>query len=115
MTTPAQSQPANDRTARLNMRISPDALDTLREAAAAQQQDVTSFVLGAAMERARDVLLTDRVMRLSPAGMDQIEAALDAEPRVIPELAAAIRKSRAQFGPRLWSPPSNVSEADTPR
>src|SRR5665647_2816060 len=41
-----------DRSARLNMRISPDALESIREAASAQQQDVTSFVLGAAMEQA---------------------------------------------------------------
>ena len=94
MTSPT---PAADRTARLNMRISPEALDTIREAAAAQQQDVTSFVLGAAMERAGDVLMSDRVMRLSPAEMVQIEAALDEEPHVIPELAAAIRKVREQF------------------
>ena len=84
-----------ERSSRLNMRISPDALALIREAAAAQQQDVTSFVLGAAMERAREVLMTDRVMRLSPAGMDQIEAALTEEPHVIPELAAAIRTVRA--------------------
>ncbi len=97
-----------ERTARLNMRISPDALDTLREAAAAQQQDVTPFVLGAAMERARDVLMSDRVMRLTPAEMDQIEAALDEEPRVIPELAEAIRKVREQFGDQATRTPANA-------
>lgn len=96
MTTPAQNPATSERTARLNMRISPDALETIREAAAAQQQDVTSFVLGAAMERARDVLMEDRVLRLSPAGMEQIETALDEEPRVVPELAALIRSVRAQ-------------------
>ncbi len=50
------------------------------------------------MERACDVLMSDRVMRLTPAETDQIKAALDEEPRVIPELAAAIRKVREQFG-----------------
>lgn len=100
MTSPTQTPNTTDRTARLNMRISPEALATLREAAGAQQQDLTSFVLGAALERARDVLMSDRVMRLTPAEMDQIEAALDEEPRVIPELAAAIRKVREQFGDR---------------
>lgn len=100
--------PTTDRTARLNMRIAPDALDTIREAAAAQQQDVTSFVLGAAMERARDVLMSDRVMRLTPAEMDQIEAALDEEPRVIPELAEAIRKVREQFGDQATRTPANA-------
>jgi len=42
-----------ERTARLNMRIAPDALETIREAAIAQQQDITGFALGAAMDRAR--------------------------------------------------------------
>ena len=82
---------APDRSARLNMRISPDALESIREAASAQQQDVTSFVLGAAMERARAVLVEERLLELTPTEMAQIDAALDEEPRVVPELARLIR------------------------
>ena len=85
-----------DRSARLNMRISPDALESIREAASAQQQDVTSFVLGAAMERARAVLVEERLLELTPTEMAQIDAALDAEPRVVPELARPIRAARGQ-------------------
>lgn len=85
-----------ERSARLNMRLSPDALETIREAAAAQQQDVTSFVLGAALDRARGVLLDDRVMRLTASEAERLEAVLDAEPRVIPELAALIREVKGQ-------------------
>ena len=81
---------ATVRSERLNMRVSPDALATIREAAAAQQQDVSAFVLGAALEHARDVLLRDRVIHLTPRELDQVDAALDAEPRVLPELAALI-------------------------
>jgi uncharacterized protein (DUF1778 family) len=44
------------RTARLNMRLTPDALELLREAARQQNQDITTFVLSAALERTRDVL-----------------------------------------------------------
>jgi len=84
-----------DRSARLNMRVAPEALTMIRQAAAAQQQDVTSFVLGAAMDQARSVLLTERVMRLTPAEAAQIDAALQAEPRVLPELAGLIRDARA--------------------
>lgn len=84
----------SDRSARLNMRVSPEALTMIREAAAAQQQDVTSFVLGAAMDQARSVLLTERVMRLTPAEAAQVDAALESEPRVLPELAALIRDAR---------------------
>ena len=73
------------------MRISPDALESIREAASAQQQDVTSFVLGAAMERARAVLVEERLLLLTPTEVAQIDAVLDEEPRVVPELARLIR------------------------
>ncbi|GEA84513.1 type II toxin-antitoxin system TacA family antitoxin [Cellulomonas gelida] len=81
---------ASARSDRLNMRVSPEALSTIREAAAAQQQDVSSFVLGAAMEHAREVLLRDRILQLTPRELDQVDAALDAEPQAVPELAALI-------------------------
>ena len=87
MTTPQ----ATERSARLHMRIAPEALETIRAAATVQQQDVTSFVLGAAMERARGVLVEDRVLRLTPAEVAQIDSALDEDPRVIPDLARLIR------------------------
>jgi uncharacterized protein (DUF1778 family) len=95
-----------DRSARLNMRISPDALKSIREAASAQQQDVTSFVLGAAMERARAVLVEERLLQLTPTEMTQIDAALDEEPRVVPELARLIRDVRGQ---RLNMAPKTTS------
>lgn len=85
---------ANARSERLNMRVAPEALAMIREAAAAQQQDVSAFVLGAAMEHARDVLLRDRVLQLTPRELDQVDTALDAEPRVVPELAALIEAVR---------------------
>ncbi|WP_162616494.1 DUF1778 domain-containing protein [Xylanimonas allomyrinae] len=84
----------NARSERLNMRLTPEALATIREAASAQQQDVSAFVLGAAMERAREVLLRDRVIKLTPREVDQVEAALNEDATVIPELAAAITAAR---------------------
>ncbi|UNX55199.1 DUF1778 domain-containing protein [Georgenia sp. TF02-10] len=92
---------ADVRSERLNMRLSPEALATIREAAAAQQQDVSAFVLGAAMERAREVLLRDRVIRLTPRELDQVETALAEEPQVVPELAAliaAVRRDTQKHG-----------------
>lgn len=85
---------ASARSERLHMRLSPEALATIREAAAAQQQDVSAFVLGAAMEHAREILLRDRVLQLTPRELDQVNRALDAEPRVVPELAALIAAVR---------------------
>ena len=83
-----------DRSARLNMRIAPRALDMIRRAAAAQQQDVTSFVLGAAMERARAVLVEEGALVLSGRDAAQLDEALEREPRVVPELAALLREVR---------------------
>jgi uncharacterized protein (DUF1778 family) len=80
-----------ERSTRLSMRIAPDALDTIREAAAAQQQDVTSFVLGAAMDRARAVLAEQRVLALTTRESTQLQAELDRDPRVIPELLDLVR------------------------
>ena len=43
------------------------------------------------MERARAVLAEERVLRLSPAELAQVEEALDAEAAVNPQLAALVR------------------------
>ena len=83
-----------DRSARLNMRIAPAALETIRRAAAAQQQDVSSFVLGAALERARAVLVEEGALLLTARDAAQLDEALGREPRVVPELAALLREVR---------------------
>jgi uncharacterized protein (DUF1778 family) len=80
---------------RINVRLSPDALETIRAAANVQQQDLTSFVLGAAMERARAVLAEDRILRLTPLEMLQLEKALDSEPEVVPQLKAFLQRMGA--------------------
>ncbi len=61
------------KSARINLRLNPESLETIRAAASAQQQDLTSFVLGAAMERARAVLAEDRLVRLTPHEVNQLE------------------------------------------
>jgi hypothetical protein len=45
-----------------------------------------------------DLPESERVIRISAEEARQLDAALDEDPRVIPELAEAIRKVRAQFG-----------------
>jgi uncharacterized protein (DUF1778 family) len=79
---------------RINMRIDEENLALIKEAAAANGQDMTSFVLGAALDRARSVVLGARVTRLSPSEAARFEAALDAEPRVIPELVELLREAQ---------------------
>jgi uncharacterized protein (DUF1778 family) len=80
------------KSARINLRLNPESLETIRAAATVQQQDLTSFVLGAAMERARLVLAEDRLLRLTSHEVNQLERALDADPEVIPQLRALIRR-----------------------
>lgn len=81
---------------RMNLRCSAESLATLREAAELQGQDLTSFVLGAALDRARSVLAEDRILRLDPAEVIQLEKALDAEPSVIPQLARLFGSVRSK-------------------
>ena len=77
---------------RLNLRIAPESLNTIREAAAAQQQDLSSFVLGAALDRARSVLAEERLLKLTPHEVNQLESVLEREPEVVPELRAVLRR-----------------------
>lgn len=83
------------RSSRVNMRISPEALELLRSAAAKQEQDLTAFVLGAAMARARAVLLEDQILRLSPHAVLQLERALDAPASPVPQLVELIRRTQS--------------------
>ena len=99
-----------ERSARLSMRIAPDALETIREAAIAQQQDITGFVLGAAMDRARAVVLEERALRAGPADTapadvakadDDFDDGFDDNRWLFPELAPMARAAwRALGSPR---------------
>lgn len=88
------SIPETGRSARLNMRISPEAVELIRAAAEKQQQDVTAFVLGAAMERARAILLEEQVLRLSPNAILQLERALESDAAPASQLVDLIRSVR---------------------
>jgi uncharacterized protein (DUF1778 family) len=77
---------------RVNLRLSTDALNTIREAAAAQGQDITSFMTSAAMDRARVILAEERLLRLTPHEVNQLEAALEEEPQVVPQLMSVLRR-----------------------
>lgn len=77
--------------ARLSIRITPEARRTLRRAALAHGQDVTSFVLGAALDRARAVLAEDRALRLTARETTQVRANLGRDREVVAPLAALLR------------------------
>jgi len=89
------SSPYEAKSTRINLRLSPESLETIRAAASVQQQDLTSFVLGASMERARAVLAEDRILRLTPLEVNQLERALDSDPEVVPQLRAFIQQISA--------------------
>jgi uncharacterized protein (DUF1778 family) len=80
------------KSARINLRLNPESLETIRAAASLQQQDLTSFVLGAALDRARMVLAEDQFLRLTSHEVNQLERALDADPEVVPQLRALMRR-----------------------
>ncbi len=82
---------------RINMRVSEDNLGLIKEAAEANGQDMTSFVLGAALDRARAVVLEARVTRLSPSEAARFEAALDSDAEPAPELVELLRATQAQL------------------
>lgn len=102
-----------ERSARLSMRIAPDALETIREAAIAQQQDITGFVLGAAMDRARAVVLEERKLRArleeralragsaetAPADDDDFDNDVADDNRwLFPEMAPMVREAWRALG-----------------
>lgn len=82
------SQPAKPE--RVNFRLSTEALNTIRQAAAVQGQDVTCFMTGAALDRARTILAEDWLLRLTPHEVNQLDAALDKEPEVVPQLMSVL-------------------------
>ena len=57
---------------------------------------MTSFVLGAALDRARAVVLQAHVTWLSASEAERFEALLDSEPREIPALRDLLEKVRTQ-------------------
>jgi len=102
-----------ERSARLSMRIAPDALETIREAAIAQQQDITGFVLSAAMDRARAVVLEERALRArleeralragsaetAPADDDDFDNDVADDDRwLFPEMAPMVREAWRALG-----------------
>ena len=82
------------KTERLNLRLSEEARNTLTAAAELQQQDLTSFILGPALEHARSVLLQDALVKLTPTEIYQVEQALEEPARVSEPLAALVRQVR---------------------
>lgn len=79
---------------RINMRISSKSLDQLRNAAELSQQDLSAFVLDAALAKARQVILEDQViLTLSEADAKQLLEAINQPSKPNSALAELFRRA----------------------
>lgn len=60
------------KTSRLNMRVSDQALFDLKRAAEISQQDLTSFVLDAALEKVRRIFVEEHIIRIPVDEYDRL-------------------------------------------
>ncbi|MEY3734400.1 MAG: hypothetical protein RL347_1759 [Actinomycetota bacterium] len=78
---------------RLNLRLTYDADRLIRQAASLSGQDLTSFVLSAATDRARAVLAEDAIVRLSALDAEKLIEAMEREPASVPRLVELLRNA----------------------
>lgn len=83
------------RSERLSLRLTENAKEQLRRASELAQQDLSSFVLGAALEKARQVHLENLVITVSPADFAFLEEAI-ANPGEPPERLIRLLKKKSQ-------------------
>lgn len=76
----------NNRTEKLDLRLSRAAKETLQAAAVAARKSVSEFVLDSALSEAGERLADRRVFMLDRKSWDAFIAALDAPPRRHPRL-----------------------------
>ena len=74
------------RTTKLDLRLSPEAKQTLNAAASATHRSVSQFVLESAMSHAAEALAERRRFELNAEQWAAFMAALDAPPRELPRL-----------------------------
>ena len=74
------------RTTKLDLRLSPEAKQTLNAAARMTHRSVSQFVLESALARADETLVERQRFELDAARWADFMAALDAPPRALPRL-----------------------------
>jgi uncharacterized protein (DUF1778 family) len=74
------------RTTKLDLRLSPQAKQTLTAAARASHRSVSQFVLESALSHAEETLVERRHFELNAEQWEAFMAALDAPPRDVPRL-----------------------------
>ena len=81
-----------NRTAKLDLRLSPEAKETLQAAALAAQRSVSEYVLESALAHARETLADRTRFGLDADRWRAFLAALDAPPRDHPRLERLLRE-----------------------
>lgn len=74
------------RTTKLDLRLSPEAKQTLSAAAQAAHCSVSQFVLTSALERAAETLTERQRFELNAEQWEKFMAALDAPPQIVPQV-----------------------------
>jgi uncharacterized protein (DUF1778 family) len=84
------------RNARLQARISPDALAVVRRAAEIQGRSLSDFVVAAAQEAAQRTVAEAEVIRLSREGQEKFAALILKPPSLRPALKKALKNHRSR-------------------
>jgi uncharacterized protein (DUF1778 family) len=88
----------SNRTARIEARISPDALAVVKRAAEIQGRSVSEFIVDAAQEAAHKTIEETTIIRLSVEDQRLIAEAILSPPEPNEALRRALRRQRELFG-----------------
>ena len=80
------------RAEKIEIRLTAEAMDTLRRAAGAEGRSLSDFVVESALQRAAETLPDRTRFDLSAKQWAQFEAQLDAPTRDLPRLAKLLKK-----------------------
>ena len=88
------------RTARINLRVEPEADELLRYAASRQHKSLSAFLLDSALERAREVLEEDRQVVLQVEEFNRVLDELDRPAHVVGPLLRLAERVATQADSR---------------
>jgi uncharacterized protein (DUF1778 family) len=84
--------------ARLTVRVAPDVLATIKQAAEMQGRSVSEFLVRAAQEAANQTIADMKIIRLSAEGQRAFAEALIKPPKPTPGLKLAFQAHRRLIG-----------------
>ena len=90
--------PEPQRTARVEARIAPDALELIRRAAELQGRSISDFMVAAAQEAAQRAIADVEILRLSRQAQEQFAALILDPPEPTAALVRAFERHRALIG-----------------